>query len=122
MRAATIIVGAGGDLAVTRLGANFGDKLANVNRWRAQAGLGPVTDPAEAGGQEVGLAQGPATIYDFAGPESAGAARKRLLVAVVQFPKSESVWFFRLLGPHDVVAKNKPAFEAFVRSLKFAEK
>jgi hypothetical protein len=122
MRAATITVGEGGDLAVTRLGANFGDKLANVNRWRAQAGLGPVTDAAEAGGQEVDLAQGPATIYDFAGPESAGAARKRLLVAMVQFPKAESVWFFRLLGPHDEVAKNKPAFEAFVRSLKFAEK
>jgi hypothetical protein len=121
MRAATIVVGEGGDLAVTRLGANFGDKLANVNRWRAQAGLGPVTDPAEAGGQEVGLAQGPATMYDFAGPESAGPGRKRLLVAVVQFPKAESVWFFRLLGPFDVVAKNKPAFEAFVRSLKFAE-
>jgi hypothetical protein len=121
MRAATITVGEGGDLAVTRLGANFGDKLANVNRWRAQAGLGPVTDPAQAGGQEVDLAQGPATIYDFAGPEAAGAARKRLLVAVVQFPKSQSVWFFRLLGPHDVVAKNKPAFEQFVRSLKFAE-
>jgi len=121
MRAATIVVGEGGDLAITRLGANFGDKLANVNRWRAQAGLGPVTDAAEAGGQEISLAQGPAVVYDFAGPESAGPARKRLLVAVVQFPKAQSVWFFRLLGPHDEVAKNKPAFEAFVRSLKFAE-
>jgi len=121
MRAATIVVREGGDLAVTRLGANFGDKLANVNRWRAQAGLGPVTDPAEAGGQEVDLAQGPATVYDFAGPETAGAGRKRLLVGVVQFPKAQSVWFFRLLGPYDVVTKNKPAFEAFVRSLKFAE-
>ena len=124
MRAATIVVGSGNDvadLAVTRLGANFGDKLANINRWRAQAGLGPVKDAGEAAGQEVSTAQGPMTIYDFAGPEGA-AGRKRVIVAMSQFPKAESVWFFRLLGPHDVVAKNKPAFEAFVRSLKFAEK
>ena len=80
----------------------------------------PVKDAGEAAGQEVATAQGPVVIYDFAGPE--GAGRKRLLVAMTQFPKSETVWFFRLLGPHDVVAKNKPAFEGFVRSLKFAEK
>ena len=80
-----------------------------------------MTDAAEAGGQEVALAQGPATIYDFAGPETAGAGRKRLLVGLVQFPKSDSVWFFRLLGSYDVITKNKPAFEAVVRSLKFAE-
>jgi hypothetical protein len=125
MRAASIIVGEGNqvaDLAVSRLGANFGDKLANVNRWRGQAGLGPVKDAAEANGQEVAIAQGPVVMYDFAGPESAGAERKRLLVAMTQFPKAETVWFFRLLGPHDVVAKNKPAFDAFVRSLKFSEK
>jgi hypothetical protein len=123
MRAASIIVGDGaevGDLAVTRLGANFGDKLSNINRWRAQAGLGPVKDASEAAGQEIATAQGPMTVYDFAGPE--GAGRKRLLVAVSQLPKAETVWFFRLLGPHDVVAKNKPAFEGFLRSLKFAEK
>jgi hypothetical protein len=123
MRAATIVVGEGAevaDLAVTRLGANFGDKLSNINRWRAQAGLPPVKDASEAAGQEVSTAQGPVVIYDFAGPE--GAGRKRLLVGMTQFPKAQTVWFFRLLGPHDVVAKNKPAFEAFVRSLKFAEK
>jgi hypothetical protein len=124
MRAATIVVGEGAeaaDLAITRLGTKFGDHLSNINRWRAQAGLGPVKDAGEAAGQEVSTAQGPMTIYDFAGPEGA-EGRKRIVVAVAQFPKAESVWFFRLLGPHDVVAKNKPAFEGFVRSLKFAEK
>jgi hypothetical protein len=122
MRAASILVGEGGDLAVTRLGANFGDKLSNINRWRGQAGLPPVKDAAEANGQELSIAQGPVVIYDFPGPETDGGNRKRLLVAMTQFPKAETVWFFRLLGPHDVVAKNKPAFDAFVRSLKFAEK
>ncbi|HEY7120296.1 MAG TPA: hypothetical protein VH475_27150 [Tepidisphaeraceae bacterium] len=123
MRAGTIVVGGGderADLAITRLGANFGDKLSNINRWRAQAGLPPVGDPGAAGGQDVTLAQGPAVIYDFAGPESAGKDRKRLVVAMTQFPGAQDVWFFRLLGPHDLVAKNKPAFEAFVKSLKFA--
>lgn len=122
MRAATIIVGAGNetaDLAVSRMGANFGDMLANVNRWRGQVGLGPVNDAGAAKGQDVTLAQGPAVIFDFAGPEDQGANRKRMLVGMTQFPNSQTVWFFRLLGPHDVVAKNKPAFETFVKSIKF---
>src|SRR3712207_7340577 len=34
MRAASILVGEGGDLAVTRLGANFGDKLSDRKSTR----------------------------------------------------------------------------------------
>lgn len=122
MRAGTIIVTAGNetaDLAVSRMGANFGDMLANVNRWRGQVGLQPVQDAAAAKGQEVTLAQGPAIIFDFAGPEDQGANRKRMLVGMTQFPNSQVVWFFRLLGPHDLVAKSKPGFETFFKSIKF---
>jgi hypothetical protein len=84
--------------------------------------LPPTTDTKAHPPQVVSLAQGPGMILDFAGPDSEGAARKRLLVAVAQFPNSDQVWFFRLLGPHDLVSRSKPAFEGFVQSIKFDDK
>jgi hypothetical protein len=127
MRAATILVpgenGQKAEIIVSSLGAaSLADMGGNVNRWRGQVKLPPTNDANAHPPQEVTLAQGPAAVRDFAGPEGDGAARLRQVVAYTQFPKAEQIWFFRMVGPHDLVAKNKPAFEAFVRSMKFDEK
>ena len=43
-----------------------------------------------------------------------------LLVAVKKGKgDAEETWYFKLLGPVDVVTKNKDAFESFVKSIKF---
>jgi hypothetical protein len=123
MRLATIVVGAGDERAeviVSRFpAAALADLKANLTRWRGLVNLPPTDDPAANPPQEIAFAQGPGALRDFVGPESDGPARKRQLVAISQFPKADQVWFFRLIGPHDLVAKNKPAFDAFVKSVKF---
>lgn len=120
MRVGTIVVpGDNGqaELAVSRFNAaSYADKKGNINRWRGQVML-PPADAAEQA-QAVETGSGKAEVFDFAGPEDQGAGRKRLLVAVLPQPGSDQIWFFRLLGPHDLVGKSKPAFEAFVKSLK----
>jgi hypothetical protein len=122
MRVATIVVSDGnasGEIAVSRLGqAGFADVLGNINRWRGQVGLPPASDPGANPPVAVSLAQGPGEIYDLSGPEDAGANRKRMLVAKIQLPGNPQLWFFRFIGPYDLVTKNKPAFETFVKSLK----
>src|SRR5947209_8383871 len=46
-----------------------------------------------------------------------GPPPQRILAAVL--PRDDRTWFFKLMGPADVVAAQKPAFDAFVHSLHF---
>jgi hypothetical protein len=127
MREATIIVpGTGneaGELVVSRLSsASLADLMPNLNRWRGQVHLPPTNDARANAPQATALPQGPGVIRDFEGPESDGANRLRQFVAYTQFPQANQIWFFRLVGPYDLVTKSKPQFEAFVKSLKFDDK
>ena len=68
------------------------------------------------------VASAGASTSNVNGPESDGPNRKRQFVAVVQLPGTDAIWFFRFVGPYDGVTQGKPAFESFVKSLKFDEK
>jgi hypothetical protein len=123
MRSATILVpgkdgGPPAEIVVSRLGAQFGGKQANLDRWRGQVGLPPGEDSKA---EEMTLEQGPGLVYDFQGPEAAGNKRMRQFVFQTNFPNAPSTWFFRLIGPHDTVTAAKPAFDSFVRSLTFEQ-
>jgi hypothetical protein len=126
MRVATLIVPSGneqGEIVVTQLNlTSLVDLKANVNRWRSQVHLPPTDDAGAQAAENITFAQGPGLLREFVGPESEGAQRKRQLVAMTQFPGSQQIWFFRFVGPNDLVAKNKPAFESFLKSLKFTDK
>ncbi len=126
MRAGTIIVKSAngqGEVVISKLGStSMADPVANIVRWRGMVGLPPTADASSNPPQEISLAQGPAMIRDFDGPESAGAERRRMFVAYTQFPGADQMWFFKFIGPHDLVSTSKPAFEAFVKSLKFDDK
>ena len=107
--------GAAGDLSVTAFPGDVGGELANLNRWRGQLQLPPLAEADVAGAvtrlSPNGLS---VTLVDFAG----GPADKpvRMLGAIV--PHGGATWFFKLTGPVDLVAKEKPAFLAFVQTLQ----
>ena len=83
MRVASFKVsGTGGkqaDVSIVPLPGMAGTNSANVNRWRGQVGLSPMTDDellkaaenVEAGGQ-------PAQLYDIVGTKPAAATRNGL--------------------------------------------
>jgi hypothetical protein len=125
MRVATIVVPSGNasaEIIVTQLNmTSLADLKMNVNRWRGQVHLPPTDDISQEKAEPVSFPQGPGVLRDFSGPESEGNGRLRQLVAMTQFPGSQTIWFFRFVGPYDVVTKNKPAFESFLKSLKFAQ-
>lgn len=118
MRKATYVVpganGAAGELAVTAFPGDVGGELANLNRWRGQLTLPPVT-AAELPGAVARLTVSnlPVVLVELTG----GAADnpQRLLGAMV--PYAGSTWFFKLTGPADLVAAEKPAFLTFVQSV-----
>ena len=102
-----------GDVSISKLSGNGGGLLANVNRWRGQVGLAPLEAGAlAANSKTVATAGGDSgTWVELVGTE------KTILGAIVA--RGEVSWFFKLTAPAPVAAKNRDAFEQFVRSIRF---
>jgi hypothetical protein len=120
MRALTFFTGDMSDPAevmVTRLGGTkFGELLDNINRWRAQVGLGPVTKVDDQPSERITLAGKPAAYFDFTGPGSEQRPNRRMLLAMSL--NNNDVWFFKMIGPQQVVASEKGNFEQFLKSVE----
>ncbi len=101
---------------VTPFGGNGGGLLLNVNRWRGQVGLEPINED-ELNKLPTLAVDGIAAPYvDLASP---GGGARRMLGAIA--PRTGVTWFFKLMGPGDLVGKQKSAFETFVKSVRFQE-
>lgn len=117
MRKGTFTIADGGataELAITAFPGDVGGETANVNRWRNQVQLPPLSDAdaaksiqrLEANGLKIGVVE----------LVSTGATPRRVLAAMV--PHGGSTWFFKLDGPDALVAKEKPAFLEFVKTIR----
>ena len=97
------------DVSITAFPGDVGGELANVNRWRGQLQLPPVPDltgalqPLEANGFRI-------LVFDGANGGT------RMLGAIV--PRAGETWFFKLTGPDALVAREKPAFLDFLKTVK----
>lgn len=119
MRVASFTVpGATGsaDMAISPLPGTRQDDLANVNRWRGQLKLAPITE-AELPGlvQVVKTPVGDAVLVDLGDSSAAGATR--ILGAWLHQPTQ--VWFFKMMGPAEIVAAQKSVFVDFLQSISF---
>jgi hypothetical protein len=111
VRRGSYAVGGGAEVAITAFPGDVGGVLANVNRWRGQAGLDPVDD---AGLGQVAAALDSNGLH-FLVVDFSGAATP-IVAALV--PWGGGTWFFKLTGPGDAVARAKPAFLAFLRTVR----
>lgn len=115
MRKGSFIVGdAAGptaDLSITAFPGDVGGDFANVNRWRSQLGAPPITAdelPAalshlDANGLHI----------DYVDLAHNG---QRMLAAIV--PHGGATWFVKLTGPDALVAAEKPAYIAFLNTIR----
>jgi hypothetical protein len=109
-------------LTVVPLG-DAGTLAANVNRWEGQVGKPPTPDDqVEKVVQHLDSNGLHFDVVDVEGPGlrvQAGETPqpKRMLAAMV--PGGGRTWFFKLIGPPDVVAAQKGNFDAFIRSVRF---
>ena len=112
------ISGDGGDadLSITAFPGDVGGELANINRWRGQVSLAPLSEGEVAAAVTRVSANGLAIgVVDFVGT---GATPQRILGAMV--PYGSATWFFKLMGPDAVVAQAKPSFLEFLKTVKAA--
>jgi hypothetical protein len=107
--------GADAELSITAFSSDVGGETANLNRWRGQIKLAamPESDLAQAV-TRFELNGLRFAVVDFSSAPAANA--QRILGAIVT--ADGSTWFFKLMGPDALVAKEKPAFAAFLKTVK----
>lgn len=102
------------DLSITAFPGDTGGLLANLNRWRGQVSLPPLAaDQLDANRQHIDIGPLHVDVVEFAG--TANGAPTRIIGAVV--PNGSETWFFKLMGPDALVAREKPAFLGFLRTV-----
>jgi hypothetical protein len=106
------------DVGVFPLPGMAGGDVDNVNRWRGQVGLQPISQEDLAKlAQAVEIAGQPAQVYDLAGQNPSSGDKTRILAAILR--REGVAWFFKMTGDDELVAQQKPAFVEFLKSLSF---
>jgi hypothetical protein len=108
------------ELSVSAFPGDVGGQLANINRWRRQVGLGPLSpEAADEFVTSIQISGMDGWQVDFTGPEGTsergGATRVRVAVLVHE----DKSWFFKLMGEESSVADELEGYEAFLRSVQF---
>jgi hypothetical protein len=94
--------------------------LANVNRWREQVGL-PKTTAEELTKQikPISVDGAKGGYVELVGPATP-APQRTIIGAIVEV--GSRLWFIKLSGDAQLAEREKPKFEAFLKSIKFAAK
>ena len=96
------------EIAVSRAG---GDRAANINRWRGQVGLEPLS------AEELDKTSQPFEVGSKKGELVEIIAGDKAILGVM-IPDEGQTWFIKLTGPSATAAKERSRFEAFAKSLK----
>lgn len=92
------------------------DIFANVNRWRGQVGLEPIPkEELNDRTETITLGDGQEGVYAVLN----GTDGKSMLGVIAK--RGEKMWFVKMVGDNATIAKEKPQFEDFVKSLHFKE-
>jgi hypothetical protein len=107
------------DVSVVLLGGDAGSVFENVNRWRAQLQLPPLSsadDPAL--GKKEQIPAGEAFISHMTSTELVHEGKKAAIGAAI-LKRSGKTWFFKITGEASLVQANLDKFDSFVRSATF---
>jgi hypothetical protein len=108
------------DVSVISFPEAAGGLLANVNRWRDQLKLAPITDATQAGkamtvnGRNMFFAD-----MVSEAPIAADGSKSRILGGI--FPAGAATWFFKMIGPEALVESQRDAFQRFLQSVHVDE-
>jgi len=107
------------EITVSSFPGDVGGTLANVNRWRGQAGLPPITNEALSKSlTEISVEGHDGQLVNIL-PDSSDPGAVQIVAAIFLY-KGES-WFFKMSGPQKLVASQKETFDRFIRELQFTD-
>lgn len=107
------------DISVIPLGAQSGSMLDNVNRWRGQLQLGPLTeDQLNSTRQRVKIGEYDGDYYEMVSekPTLEDKYKARTLAAVLPLPGTTV--FFKATGEDALVRENATKFQGWLKSVQ----
>ncbi len=104
------------DVSVISFPEQAGGLLANVNRWRDQLKLPPIGNEAEVG-TPMPVAGRDLFFVDLVSAQAItpDGAKSRILGGI--FPLPGETWFFKMMGPDQLVEAQRNAFRQFLGSV-----
>jgi hypothetical protein len=118
-----LLAGDGGTTAAVNVSMSDGDGgglAANINRWRGQLGLTPLSDDdLNKSLTTVASTSGTASLVDISGIRAQTGQPVRLVGVVVSLP--DRTWFYKLMGDANIVADQKDTFTQFVQSANYSD-
>jgi hypothetical protein len=109
--------GAKTEITVSSFPGSVGGILANVNRWRGQASLSPITSDELVRSLTQISVQGQSGQFVDIEPESTDPSAIYIVAAI--FLYGGESWFFKMSGPQEIVSTQVATFEQFVNGLVF---
>jgi len=114
------------ELTITAFPGDVGGDLANINRWRGQIGLAPITASALATElQQLRIAASTEQKGDQPEPrdfklvEMTNAQSSPAQATLAAYTEHDgSTWFFKLTGAPALVAAEKPTFLKFLKTIQ----
>ncbi|MGH8094668.1 MAG: hypothetical protein ACREIF_14560 [Chthoniobacterales bacterium] len=108
------------DVSVISFPEAAGGLLANVNRWRNQLKLAPVSDITQAG-SPMSVAGRDMFFVDLASeqPINPDGSKVRILGGI--FPINGETWFFKMMGPDQLVESQRDGFKQFLESVHLTD-
>ncbi|MBI4422918.1 MAG: hypothetical protein HY554_04295 [Elusimicrobia bacterium] len=113
MRFATFAVPGEAELSVVALEGQAGGELANVNRWRGQLGLAPLSeDEFRKQSSRVTSKAGALRVVEIISQDG----KSGMIGAILA--QDAKTWFFKLTGGAGPVKAARPSLERFLSSLR----
>lgn len=111
------------EITLVMLMGDGGGVRANVDRWRRQVGLAPMSDEEFLALEDRTLFDNPAKYVElrgsYEGMDGTRIADAGLYGAI--FARNQSALFVKMTGPADVLADQRDAFHGFLDSLVLAD-
>jgi hypothetical protein len=106
------------EVNISALAGTGGGLMMNVNRWRGQLSLSPLSEEdfsKEA--KTMDLAGSKGTLVDLTGTDKTGKSSR--LIGIIA-PQTDQTWFYKLMGDPQIVEQQKDAFTKFIQTAKFS--
>ena len=115
------IAGSDNSQAAVNVSMSAGDGgglVSNVNRWRRQLGLPELPDAdVQKLATSVEFEAGNGSLVDMIGTDPRTNQKTRVVGAMV--PRSGQTWYYKLMGPEQLVEREKNNFINFLKTAKY---
>jgi len=106
------------DVSVIAFPGEAGGLISNINRWRGQLQLSPLSEEQLPDAmQKTEVDHVPTDLVDFQTAENASKP-SRILGAVLQ--AGDRTWFVKMTGPPQLIESQRQKFLDFVKSFRFS--